>query len=60
MLRVTKEMRKAGERIASDLGGYRQGFMSATDAPNRDLILAYVHDEIDSVEAIYIAMDRAK
>lgn len=33
-------------------------FMSQ-EAPNRDLVLAYLEDEINSVTAIYIAMERA-
>jgi len=72
---VTKAMKEAGCRIASNLidaqcswsmnglGGsksWREWLAANSNIPNRDLVLAYVDGKIESVEAIYIAMDRAK
>lgn len=70
---VTKSMIDAGEKMASDLmnaqvSTYMDGLGGsktwdewlAADVSNRDLILAYLNEEIVSVTAIYIAMHRAK
>ena len=72
---VTPAMQKAGSDIASvlmnasiaksmgGLGGgptWEEWQEAAKDLANRDLVLAYVHDEIDSVTAIFIAMQRAQ
>jgi hypothetical protein len=68
---VTDKMREAGEQIASDcmdaacrkafgtLGGGKE-FDVSDFHTNSDLILKYVDDEITSVEAIYLAMERVK
>lgn len=70
---VTDEMRRAGSKISSalisanvsyhigGLGGsktWEEWF--AEGVPNKDLVIAYVENRIDSVTAIYIAMHRAK
>lgn len=75
MENVTEEMRLAGNTIAHDLivgncakamnglGGslsYEQWVNEHSTNPNKDLLIAYVNDEIDSVTAIYLAMKRAK
>lgn len=69
MDRPTKEMIAAGEQIASDLIDAHIakafGKMGHDNRPpissyaNSDLIQEYVDDKISSVEAIYIAMERA-
>jgi len=68
---VTEKMRKAGNSIVSDLydagihkcmgglGGCKNLDYSDFKA-NLDLIRKYMEDDIDSVQAIYIAMERAK
>ncbi len=68
---VTDAMREAGEEIASllmtaqvakcmnGLGGSKTyGEWLETEMKNKDLVIAYLNDEICSVEAIYIAMGR--
>lgn len=68
---VTEVMQKAGENIASNLldasiensmgglGGCRHLDLSNYRS-NQDLIKKYIDEDITSVEAIYIAMERAK
>lgn len=71
--KVTPEMQKAGSEMASvlmdagiakcmdGLGGSRTwSDWLAEDVPNRDLAIEYLDDKIDSVTAIYLAMDRAR
>lgn len=41
------------------LGGCKEFNLTEYPEQNHDLILAYLHSEIHSVEAIYIAMNRA-
>lgn len=75
MTTVTEEMRNAGSEIASNiinatvaknmngLGGsctWGDWLDKYGDVPNLDLILDYVETRIDSVTAIYLAMERAK
>lgn len=73
MTTVTEEMRKAGSAIASalmdagvakcmnGLGGSKTwDEWVCEDVPNKDLIVAYLNEEIDSITAIYLAMERAK
>lgn len=69
---VTEQMKKAGS-IASNLydasiskamgglGGCKtlDEWMDE-EVPNRDIILLYLEEKIDSVTAIYMAMERAK
>lgn len=73
MKTVTPEMIQAGNQIAADLtdasisrqmgglGGSStfEEWQQKQDIPNQDLILQYLNDEIDSVTAIFMAMDRA-
>ena len=73
MSEVTYRMVDAGSRMASDLitaqvsrsmggiGGapaWRE--WSAAKAPNRDLAVRYADGQIQAVEAIYLAMERAR
>lgn len=73
MKKVTEEMKEAGNKIASELmdasisksvgglGGSRtwEDYKNANkEIENFDLISAYINKEIDSVTAIYLAMDR--
>ena len=73
MTYVTDAMRQAGSDIASalmngsiaksmdGLGGSKPwSEFVGDDAPNKDLVLAYLSGEIDSMTAIYVAMERAK
>ena len=73
MNEVTYHMVAAGSRMASDLitaqVSYRMGGIggapewrewSATKAPNRDLAVQYAEGQIQAVEAIYFAMERAR
>ena len=70
---ITYRMVGAGSRMASDLitaqvsrnmgglGGtpeWRE--WSAAKAPNRDLAVQYAEGQIQAVEAIYLAMERAR
>ena len=69
---ITKEMISAGQQMAEDLitanivysmdglGGSKtiKEFIN-TEINNKDLCLDYINDRIVSVEAIYIAMERA-
>ena len=69
---VTEKMREAGSQIASDLidaeiawnmnglGGSKKWneFVEGHSGKNFDLIMKHVDDKIDSVTAIYIAMNR--
>ena len=69
---VTSAMQEAGNAIASDLmdasikkafGPDMLGDCTPLDMDvysNADLIKLYIAEEIDSVQAIYIAMQRAK
>lgn len=70
---VTEAMRKAGSDIACLLmdasiakcmnglgGGKSWDEWCAETVSNRDLCVAYLNEEIDSVTAIYLAMERAK
>ena len=71
---VTKEMREAGSNIASalcdasiaksfdGLGGSKtwDEWLGEEEIPNRDIVLAYLEEEINSVTAIYITMEREK
>lgn len=72
-MNVTDKMAEAGRQIASELmtaqvaynmdglGGsmyYEEWLEKPTK--NRDLIMQYLLDEIDSVTAIYLAMEREK
>ena len=70
MANVTEKMIEAGSKIASDLmdahitkslGGLKEWeeFQSNCDNSNIDLIIQYVNGEIQTVTAIYIAMNRA-
>ena len=70
---ITKEMISAGQQMADDLitanighcmnglGGSKtiEEFIN-TEVNNKDLCLDYINNKIVSVEAIYIAMERAK
>ena len=65
---VTEEMKKAGNEIASylydasiskALGGNLDEWLDEGVA-NRDIILMYLQEKIDSVTAICMAMDRAR
>lgn len=65
---VTEEMKKAGNDIASHLydasisralGGNLDEWLNE-EVPNRDIILLYFEEKIDSVTAICMAMERAK
>lgn len=65
---VTEEMKKAGNDIASRLydasiskalGGNLDEWLDE-EVPNRDIILMYLGEKIDSVTAICMAMERAK
>ena len=73
MNEVTHQMVAAGSRMASDLitaqVSYRMGGIggaptwrewSAAKAPNRDLAVQYAEGQIQAVEAIYFAMERAR
>lgn len=73
MTQVTETMRIAGSNIASalidaqvskcmdGLGGSKTwDEWCQIDIPNRDLIVDCLEERIDSVTAIYIAMDRCK
>lgn len=70
---VTEQMKKAGKNLASNL--YDASISKAMgglggcktldewldeEVPNRDIILLYLEEKIDSVTAIYMAMERAK
>ena len=70
-MKVTKEMIKAGNQMASDLtdatiiknfdgigGGLSFVQWKDKEIKNRDLILKHLNNEIDSVTAIYAAMRR--
>lgn len=72
-LGVTLEMQSAGREIASNLmdaqiakqmnglgGGTTWEQWLTQPIKNKDLIIAYLNDEIDSVTAIYIAMYRQR
>jgi len=67
-----QNMIEAGQRIASDLmdaqvswlmngigGGKTWREFINQDLPNKDLIEQYIDQEICSIEAIYIAMERS-
>lgn len=70
---VTEKMRQAGDQMASVLigasiskemegiGGAKgiDEFLDSCLGDNRDLVKKYINGEIDSVTAIYIAMNRA-
>ena len=73
MNEVTYHMVAAGSRMASDLitaqvsrsvdgiGGAPEWLeWSAAKAPNRDLAVEYAEGQIQAVEAIYLAMERAR
>ena len=73
MNEVTYHMVAAGSRMASDLitaqvsrnmdgigGGPTWREWSAAKAPNRDLAVQYAEGQIQAVEAIYLAMERAR
>ena len=73
MNEVTYRMVDAGSRMAADLitaqVSYSMGGVggapewrewSATRAPNRDLAVRYAEGRIQAVEAIYLAMERAR
>lgn len=73
MNEVTYQMVAAGSRMASDLitaqvsrnmggigGGYTWREWSTAKAPNRDLAVQYAEGQIQAVDAIYIAMERAR
>lgn len=70
---VTETMQQAGLKIASDtvnakVAKHMNGLGGSItweawlekDIPNRDLVVAYLEDRIDSVTAIFLAMHRAK
>lgn len=70
---VTDAMQQAGSKIASDVvnaqvakhmnglgGSMTWEEWLEKDVPNRDLVVAYLEDRIDSVTAIFLAMHRAK
>lgn len=70
---VTLEMVEAGKRVASDIVGAQVAYSmdglggsktweqwDAEPHPNRDLLIGYVEGRIDSVTAIYLAMERAR
>jgi hypothetical protein len=71
---VTEEMIAAGRDIASNLtdanvscsmGGLGgslpwKEWLSSFNGDNKDLIIAYLINAIDSVTAIYVAMERAR
>ena len=70
---VTYRMVAAGSKTASDLvtaqvsrsmdgigGGPTWREWSATKAPNRNLAVQYAEGQIQAVEAIYFAMERAR
>jgi hypothetical protein len=71
--KVTDSMVQAGNDIASELiaacayksmnglgGGLTWQEWLDKDVKNKDLIIAYVEKDMSSVEAIYLAMDRAR
>ena len=73
MNEVTYHMVVAGSRIASDLitaqvsysmdgigGGPTWRDWLAAKTPNMDLAVQYVEGQIQAVEAIYLAMERAR
>ena len=73
MNEVTYHMVAAGSRMASDLitaqvshsmdgigGGPTWRDWIAAKAPNRDLAVQYAEGQIQAVEAIYLAMERAR
>ena len=73
MTGVTHQMVAAGLRMASDLitaqvsrsmdgigGAPEWREWSAAKAPNRDLAVQYAEGQIQAVEAIYFAMERAR
>ena len=70
---VTNKMVEAGNVMASDLanwsiskalGGLGDSTLyeelSKRDVVNKDLVIAYLDKKIDSVTAMYIAMERAR
>lgn len=70
---VTYRMVAAGSKMASDLvtaqasrsmdgigGGPTWREWNAAKAPNRDLAVQYAEGQIQAVEAIYLAMERAR
>jgi hypothetical protein len=72
---VTTQMREAGDKIAADLvdvslikslgglGGSRkweEWYADNKDNPFLDLLVQVIDDKLDSVTAIYMAMERAK
>lgn len=71
---ITLEMVKAGDVMAEDLvgamisynmdgvGGSKtwEEWQNTFEGTHKDLIVAYVEEQIDSVTAIYIAMERTK
>ena len=70
---VTHQMVAAGSRMASDLitaqvsrsmggigGAPEWREWSAAKAPNRDLAVQYAEGQIQAVEAVYFAMERAR
>lgn len=66
---VSEEMQLAGNEMAADLmsvtiakndlGINWKDFVSEYKGDNLDLLEAYIAEEIDSVTAIYIAMERS-
>lgn len=73
MTSVTNQMNEAGSKIASalmsasvskcmnGLGGSKTfDEWLGDDIENKDLVISYLNEEIDSVTAIYLAMERAK
>ena len=65
---VSKEMQIAGNELAAELMAATfaksiesnwDNFVSEYKGDNLDLIKAYIAEEIDSVTAIYIAMERS-
>lgn len=68
-IHVTDAMRQAGERMADDCydvgmlavsNDSLEAYLAGNDIPNKDVVARYGRQEIVSVEAIYIAMERAK
>jgi hypothetical protein len=73
MLSVTKEMNEAGKAMASNLmtatvvksfngmgGSITWEDWGQKDIPNKDIIQMYLDEVIDSVTAIYLAMEKAR